>query len=589
MDNILIYALQVNLFLAIVYAGYGLLLKNLTFYQMNRSYFLLGILFAFAYPFLDLKALFKSAEPIGEVVQFLPLVMEQQFEERQYPLSLSSLLLFIVFAGVLVFTLKLAVQLLSLRHIHLRSRPAKWRSFWYRNVFFPVAPFSFFNTIYLHREQHAEGELADIFKHEDIHVRGRHTFDILFVEFAFILCWYNPVIWLMRKAVRQNLEFLTDQQILDRGADRELYQYSLLNVSRQGLHTPVANQFNFNILKKRIMMMNKRRSSRLELSKYVFLIPVFVFAAGAFTVSRAERNIGDVVQKAEDTSLDVILPKKRSAMRNSADTVRELRDTVRKPIVVIGYGSRDSTLEKREPIIVGSGKASAGAFQLGNIPADEIERIDVIKDTSEFGKDRIMITMKRKPDTVGVKRFEIVGIKGAQPIYVLDGKKIDSIEVRKINPNDIESIHVLKGNAGTDIYGDEGKNGVVQIKMKKKGEVSAATTHSHASVSGVLSKAEVLPEPPGGMVAFRKWIADHYSFPQEAIDAGVKGTVEVAFIVEKDGSLSDFRVLQDLGHGTGEAAVALLKKSAKWSPALENGRPVRMNYTLPIRLDLSPE
>ena len=98
---------------------------------------------------------------------------------------------------------------------------------------------------------------------------------------------------------------------------------------------------------------------------------------------------------------------------------------------------------------------------------------------------------------------------------------------------------------------------------------------------------EINPEPPGEIEAFRKWIGENYQFPQEAIDAGLTGTLEVNFIVEKDGVLSDIHITKDLGFGTGEAAVALMKKSPKWSPAIQNGQAVRTAYTLPIRLDLS--
>ena len=89
------------------------------------------------------------------------------------------------------------------------------------------------------------------------------------------------------------------------------------------------------------------------------------------------------------------------------------------------------------------------------------------------------------------------------------------------------------------------------------------------------------------MTAFRKWIGDNYQYPSGAIDAGVKGTVQVSFVVEKDGSLTDIKVVRDLSYGTGQAAINLLKKAKKWSPGIQNGRPVRVAYTLPIRLDLT--
>jgi protein TonB len=95
---------------------------------------------------------------------------------------------------------------------------------------------------------------------------------------------------------------------------------------------------------------------------------------------------------------------------------------------------------------------------------------------------------------------------------------------------------------------------------------------------------EVMPEPPGGMKAFVNWVAQNYDFPQSAVDNGAKGVIQVSFVVEKDGSLSSFEVKRDMGFGTGDAAIRLLKKAKKWSPGIQNGLPVRVAYTLPIRL-----
>jgi len=102
----------------------------------------------------------------------------------------------------------------------------------------------------------------------------------------------------------------------------------------------------------------------------------------------------------------------------------------------------------------------------------------------------------------------------------------------------------------------------------------------------IFTAVEVNPEPIGGMNAFRKWLADNYVYPQGAIDAGVKGQIMVSFVVERDGSLTDIKVVRDLSYGTGQAAVNLLKKAKPWNPGIQNGRPVRVQYQLPFSLNL---
>ncbi|MBE8720171.1 M56 family metallopeptidase [Sphingobacterium pedocola] len=141
-----------------------------------------------------------------------------------------------------------------------------------------------------------------------------------------------------------------------------------------------------------------------------------------------------------------------------------------------------------------------------------------------------------------------------------------------------EPIHLMEVPLGSQ----EGNRVLQQLALE-------VITQEDTVGKEIFTAVEVQPEPPGGMAAFRKWISENYQYPQAAIDAGVKGTVQVSFIVEADGALSNLKVGKDnMGHGTGEAAVEMLKKSEKWSPGVQNGRAVRVAYTLPIRLDLTP-
>ncbi len=102
----------------------------------------------------------------------------------------------------------------------------------------------------------------------------------------------------------------------------------------------------------------------------------------------------------------------------------------------------------------------------------------------------------------------------------------------------------------------------------------------------IFTAVEISPEPKGGLKAFREWIGMNYRYPQAAVDAGVKGRIVVSFVVEADGKLSGFKVVEDLGHGTGEEAVETLKKAEAWRPGVQNGKKVRVAYTLPIHLNL---
>ncbi|MCY4778136.1 M56 family metallopeptidase [Sphingobacterium sp. UT-1RO-CII-1] len=104
----------------------------------------------------------------------------------------------------------------------------------------------------------------------------------------------------------------------------------------------------------------------------------------------------------------------------------------------------------------------------------------------------------------------------------------------------------------------------------------------------LFNSVEIPPEPIGGISEFRVWVSNNYKYPQEAIDAGVKGQIIIGFIVDKEGVLSDFKVVKDLGHGTGEALIDALKKAKPWRAGIQNGRKVRVEYQLPMTLNLEP-
>lgn len=93
---------------------------------------------------------------------------------------------------------------------------------------------------------------------------------------------------------------------------------------------------------------------------------------------------------------------------------------------------------------------------------------------------------------------------------------------------------------------------------------------------------EVKPDFPGGIEKFYKYIGKNYQVPEEE---GLKGKVFVSFVVEKDGSLTDIKVIRDIGYGTGKEAIRVLRACPKWNPGEQNGKKVRVLYSLPISIE----
>ncbi|GGH23173.1 hypothetical protein FAZ19_13415 [Sphingobacterium alkalisoli] len=456
MENVLTYIVQVNILLSIIYLGYNFFLKGLTFYLLNRIYFTAGAIYALIYPFLDIKGWLREevSMPVIDLWGYIPYTIVE--EKSVSAFTLENSLLGIIGAGVILLFFRFVFQIASLLRIHYFSNPALWKDYLYRNVAFPIVPFSFFNKIYIHKKQHQEPELYDIFKHEDIHVKGLHTLDILLFEMVLIGSWYNPFVWLMRKAVRQNLEFLTDQQVLNKGVDRQTYQYSLLHVSKQGAAVGISSQFNFKTLKKRIMMMNKKRSSKLELSKYAFLLPIVIFIAGAFTVDKTEAKIEQVVQTVKKTDLQEVF---------QSDSVLSIKM---------------------------NGEAG-----------------EVLKEA--FGSDTVDIKIEGRAAGVKISADSLVEGIPENALIIIDGEESSQANLRKLAGERIESISVLKSKSAESVYGAKGKGGVIMVttkipkitvsdqrtkELKTRSEIDQAKTYLYLYDNREITKGEffALPE-----------------------------------------------------------------------------------------------
>jgi len=103
----------------------------------------------------------------------------------------------------------------------------------------------------------------------------------------------------------------------------------------------------------------------------------------------------------------------------------------------------------------------------------------------------------------------------------------------------------------------------------------------------IFNAVEIQPTFPGGEAAFGKFLTDHIRYPAVAKENNVTGRVFVQFVVERDGSLTDLKILRDPGSGLGDEALRVLKISPHWKPGIQNGKPVRVQFTVPVNFSLA--
>jgi murein DD-endopeptidase MepM/ murein hydrolase activator NlpD len=295
MPALIVYLLKVNTALLLFYAAYRFGLRHLTFYYLNRAFLVFGILFSSVYPLANLSGLFVKHEVLSRQLVVMvpdwhavaPIIAQKAegFDYWQIPIA-------IFWMGAALMAIRLTVQFVSLYRVYKKSSLGEYEGQVFRGVDDDVNPFSFWQTIYLNPGKHTQAELKAIIKHEQVHVRQWHTLDVLLAELSTVFYWFNPGVWLMKQAVKENLEFITDRAILKSGMDEKAYQYSLVKVSGLKQGAAMVNNFNFLTIKKRIMMMNKKRSSSAQVTRYVVLLPLVILLALIFTVSKAELSTG---------------------------------------------------------------------------------------------------------------------------------------------------------------------------------------------------------------------------------------------------------------------------------------------------------
>jgi phosphate/sulfate permease len=287
MPHFFIMLLKINLVLILFSATYYLVLRRLTFYSINRLFLLFGIVFSSAYPFINLTDFFAGGKAVPA---FVPQLNQQvsEFVQQDVVSIFWQGLTVLFYTGVLLMALRLLIQFISLYRMHQNSSPARLEEYNVRILNDKVSPFSFWQTIYINPLLHKKHDLNNILEHEKVHVEEWHTLDIILAEICVVFYWFNPGVWLMKKAVRENIEFITDAKILKKGIDKKAYQYSLLDVGTLQPSVAIVNNFNLSDLKKRIKMMNAKRSSKVNLTRYLFVLPVLLCVTLAFTIDKKD-------------------------------------------------------------------------------------------------------------------------------------------------------------------------------------------------------------------------------------------------------------------------------------------------------------
>lgn len=587
MPPLIIYLLKLSISLGVVFLFYHFVLRRLTFYTWNRWYLIGYSLLCFFLPFIDISLVLEGSEiKNSPVVSWVPVIGERialSKDEQSFGWNSWNYTLLVLLSGVVMMLIRLGIQLISIYRMRKRSCMISQDGIRIYQVDAPIIPFSFGDSIFINQQQHSQEELEEIIRHEFVHVKQKHSVDIIWGELLCLLNWYNPFAWFLKKSIRQNLEFIADRHVLEQGMDRKQYQYLLLKVIGNN-HFSIANQFNFSSLKKRIAMMNKLRSAKFHLVKFMFVLPLVSVMLLAFRNEWKKQETGKdqlsvSIIAGNDTIPDKLPPPPPPPPPPQHQAVNPMKDFLKKntevkdvswafkdneEAAVIFIHRKDGKVEEydiRNEAVKAKFIAKYGALPMppppppapvapatvvvvkgypiapaapatgvvvegypiapvppqGEIvvtgyakPPAPVKLPDHVKSISVKNGGKAVVVLKngkteeydlKNPEEkkkfearypvppppppppakgVRVEGYPLNGSAGTtvvegKPlpdnlIYVINGKISTKSEMESIRPDQIASVDVLKGNSAIALYGENAKEGVIQIKLKNEAQ-----------------------------------------------------------------------------------------------------------------------
>ena len=532
MGAFFVYILKSSVCLAVFYLFYRLLLSKETFHRFNR-FALLGIL------------LLSCMVPFVEVTVKEPTDMHQQFLTLEEFLSTVSpveevtgnavpvpdftwreVLLLVYLSGMVFFFIRTLWALFRMLHLIRDSRIVSRENgitviAHQKNI----APFSWMKFVVLSETDLLENG-AEILTHEVAHIRKHHSIDLLVADICIFFQWFNPASWLLKQELQNIHEYEADACVINQGIDAKRYQLLLIKKAVGTRLYSMANSFNHSSLKKRITMMLKEKSSPWARLKYLYVLPLAAIAITAFARPEVSTELDEIsAVKVNDLTAIVKAEEVKSAEILSEDGIK-----VKGRVLD----------EEHSSGIIGANVLIKGST-MGTV-------------TDENGRFELPV------EAGDVLQVSFIGYKTVEVKVAGDAKEQNIVVVMKDDKSDSVSSHSTK----------------TVVKQEAK-------AHASSDDSQVFQIVEEMPSfPGGGMPECLKFLSKHLKYPAISQENGVQGIVSVQFIVEKDGSISNPKVIRGVDPYLDKEALRVVKTMPKWKPGKQRGKPVRVSYTVPV-------
>ena len=272
MGSFLQFLLESAVCLALFYGFYWLFLKNETFFVLNRVYLVSALMLSIIIPLTKVTSPLLTRE-------VSPLVLENMTRtpETGFALSPSLVLGAAYVLGALILSAKIISQLWRITRT-IRTCPTQsCRDCRYVFINEDLPPFSFFGYVFLNRDTISPHDMTRILAHERVHIKQRHSMDIILMELVTILQWFNPFVWPYKKSLKETHEYLADNAVIAQGCSAAGYQLLILEQHVGGKLVELAHNFHHSQIKRRITMMSRIKSKGTAKLKLLLILPLAAF------------------------------------------------------------------------------------------------------------------------------------------------------------------------------------------------------------------------------------------------------------------------------------------------------------------------
>lgn len=554
----MVYFLKINVAIALFYAFYRLFFYKDTFFTWRRTALLCFFAVSAIVPLFNIQTWIEQQEPMAAMADLYATVVLPELTltpqpETDWKQLLADGIGIVYWLVVALLTARFLVQLTGIIRLGRRCPTQKIDDTTVHLLPRPEGPFSFFHWIFIYPDAHTGEELHEILTHERTHARQWHSIDVMIGELACIVCWFNPFAWLMKREIRTNLEYMADEKVLETGHDSRTYQYHLLGLSHHKAAPTIYNSFNVLPLKKRITMMNKRRTRAIGRTKYLMFLPL---AALLMIVSNIEA-VARATQKITAEVMEAVTPAETPEVQPQPENI--------------------APLPKQEPDNIAP--SSQPEMNVAPIPQQEKSKKvtykgKIVDDEAGNPISDVKIIVDHKYQSITKSTVNAQGefrIETSPEASILfehtksDGSKL----VRFCTPKVLAQMNP--------------DNMVIEL-------IPYIDIKTAATEADVYEVVENMPEfPNGGMTALMKYLSDNIRYPEAAHKAGIQGRVTVQFVVGKDGSIGNVSILRGVNADLDAEAIRVISSMPKWKPGTQKGEPVKVKYTVPVMFRLTPE